>query len=72
MWVGVIIFQYIINLYGQLCWLTSKGLHQLWVETGCSLEELLQVMDDLNGWQERESQVLYNSQGISVHAFEFS
>ena len=31
-------------------------LHQLCVDTGCSLEDLLGAMDDRNRWRERESQ----------------
>ena len=35
------------------CWLTSKDLNQLCVNTGCTLENLPGVMDDREGWQER-------------------
>ena len=33
----------------------STCIYQLWADTGCSLEELPGVMDDRNGWWERES-----------------
>ena len=31
-------------------------LQQLWVDTGCSLEDIMGVMDDRDGWGERESE----------------
>ena len=37
------------------CWLTSKNLQQLYADTGCSLEDLTEEMDDRDGWRERES-----------------
>ena len=33
----------------------STYLHQLCVDTGCNLEDLLGAMDDRDGWMERES-----------------
>ena len=34
------------------CWLTSKNLHQLCIDTGCSLEDLPEAIDDRDEWRE--------------------
>ena len=39
------------------CWLISKSLHQLCVNTGCCLEDLLGAMDDRDGCKERVRKV---------------
>ena len=39
-----------------LCWPTSKDVHEICVDTECSLEDLAAVMDDRDGWWEKESQ----------------
>ena len=36
-----------------LCWVTRNNLHQFCVDTGCSLEERLGVMEERDGWRER-------------------
>ena len=40
------------------CRLTSKDLHQLCVDTGCSLEDLPEAMDDGDGLQKSGNSVL--------------
>ena len=35
-------------------WLARTYLHQICVDTGCSLEDLLKEMDDRNGWRESQ------------------
>ena len=35
-------------------WSTSKDLHQLCMDTGCSVENLSRAMDDWDGWRESE------------------
>ena len=45
----------------------STYIHQLCADTGCSLDDLLRVMDDNGGWRERERERERESQGISCY-----
>ena len=46
--------------------LVRTYLQQPYTDTGCSLEDLLEAMDDRDGWweREREREMLYNCGGI--------
>ena len=37
--------------------LVRNNIHQLFVDIGCSLEDVLGVKDDRNGWQDRVREV---------------
>ena len=54
--------------YTWMCqgWLTNKNLHQLvCADTGCSLEDLLEVIDDRVGWRERKRVRKFNAVSVT-------
>ena len=43
--------------HASTCWPTSKNLHQLCMDTGCSLEDLLGAIEDRDGWSKRVREI---------------
>ena len=38
-------------IWMSLCWQTNKNLQHLYIDTGCSLEDLREAIDDRDEWQ---------------------
>ena len=47
-------------------WVTSKNLHHLYEDTGCSLENLLEAKNDWDRWREREREREFGKSEQSV------